>query len=290
MSRCMRLILTVLAIPLLFASCATTTRLKSSALDFLYPQGTPAVPPTDVRLRVPVRVGLAFAPGGGYQSDAFTENQKQELLERIAAAFRNREEIQSVEVIPTSYLSPKGGFENLDRLAAALGIQLAGLVSYDQIRFQESGSSSWTYWTLVGAYVVKGEKNEVRTILDMVVYDIPSRSMLFHASGEDVSAGKSTPAVASREMRKLGEAAFEGAAENLIANLEKALAAFKEQAATGTVRGPGTPGIALYDASGKPLPSGQPDTKGAGALGFGEAVAAALLVGAGLLARRRRSG
>ena len=289
MSRCMRLILTVLAIPLLLTSCATTTRLKSSALDFLYPQGTPAVPPTDVRLRVPVRVGLAFAPGGGYQSDAFTENQKQELLERIAAAFRNREEIQSVEVIPTSYLSPKGGFENLDRLAAALGIQLAGLVSYDQIRFQESGSSSWTYWTLVGAYVVKGEKNEVRTILDMVVYDIPSRSMLFHASGEDASAGKSTPAVASREMRKLGEAAFEGAAENLIANLDKALAAFKEQAAAGTVRGPGTPAIALYDGSGNPLPSGQPDTKGAGALGAGEAAAAALLLGAGLLARRRRS-
>ena len=44
-----------------------------------------------------------------------------------------------MEIIPSSYLSARGGFENLDRLAAALGIHLVGLVSYDQIRFQETG-------------------------------------------------------------------------------------------------------------------------------------------------------
>jgi len=278
----------VLLIPLLFSSCVTTTRLKSSALDFLYPQGTPAIPPAAVELKLPVRVGLAFAPGEGYQSELFSEVQKQELLDRIAAAFRGQEGIQSVEIIPSSYLSARGGFENLDRLAAALGIQLVGLVSYDQIRFQETGRASWAYWTVVGAYLVKGEKNETRTILDAVVYDIRSRAMLFHAAGEHVGTGKSTPVDALREMRKLGEEGFAQATESLIANLETALEGFREQAATGTVRGPGTPAIALYDASGKPLEAGQP-SGGAGALGVVEAVAAALLIGAGLLGRRRRS-
>ena len=288
MSRCMRAVVMALAVPFLFLSCATTIRLKSSALDFLYPQGTPAIPPAAVELKLPVRVGLAFAPGEGYRAELFSEVQKQELLNRIAAAFRGQEGIQSVEVIPSSYLSARGGFENLDRLAAALGIQMIGLVSYDQIRFQETGRSSWAYWTVVGAYLVRGEKNEIRTLLDAVVYDIRSRAMLFHAAGEHRGTGKSTPVDAPRKMRELGEEGFAGATENLITSLETALKGFREQAATGTVRGPGTPAIALYDASGKPLPAGQP-AGGAGALGVVEAVAAALLVGAGLLGRRRRS-
>ncbi len=36
----------------------------------------------------------------------------------------------------------------------------------------------------MGAYVVKGEKNETRTLMDAVVYDIRSRALLFRASGE----------------------------------------------------------------------------------------------------------
>ena len=46
-----------------FAACAVhKTELKSNALDFLYPKGSEAVPPTDVQLKLPVRVGIAFAP------------------------------------------------------------------------------------------------------------------------------------------------------------------------------------------------------------------------------------
>ncbi|MHC4933506.1 MAG: hypothetical protein ACYTGV_15080, partial [Planctomycetota bacterium] len=47
------------------AACVSHRRhQRSSALDFLYPKGTEAVPPTNVRLTVPTRVGIAFAPPG----------------------------------------------------------------------------------------------------------------------------------------------------------------------------------------------------------------------------------
>ena len=38
------------------------------------------------------------------------------------------------------------------------------------------------YWTNVGAYVIPGEKNDTQTMLDAVVYDIPSRKIVINSS------------------------------------------------------------------------------------------------------------
>ncbi|MFQ5891013.1 MAG: rhombotarget lipoprotein [Gemmatimonadota bacterium] len=286
--RCITLTV-VVSLALLTASCATSKRLRTSALDFLYPKGTEAIPPTDVRLTLPVRVGIAFAPSQELEEATFTEVQKQSLLSRIKAAFEGQEGISSVEVIPSSYLSPQGGFENLDRLAVAFGIDLVALVSYDQVQFSESGRGSLAYWTLVGAYFIKGEKNETRTLLDAVVYSIPSRAMLFHATGQSGSRGRSTPFDVPRDLRRDSARGFEQATEDLIANLGEALQAFREQVATGTVRGPGTPEIAVYDPSGEPVRTGG-TRGGAGAHGPSDLVAAAVLLSLGLLARWGRRG
>ena len=161
---------------------------KSSALEFLYPATAAAASePSDVSLNIPLRVGVAFAPGPASTEDPFTEVQKQALLSRIEEAFESKDFVQSIDVIPSHYLSPGGSFANLDRLATAFGIDLIGLVSYDQRQFSETTGKSWTYLTIVGAYVVKGEKNETRTVMDAVIYDIPSRTLLFRAAGSNTS-------------------------------------------------------------------------------------------------------
>jgi len=269
------------------AACVPQQRqIKSNALDFLYPSGREAAPATDVRLTLPVRVGLAFAPSTAGAMDTFTETQKQQLLSRGIDAFRDRAGIGSVQAIPSSFLEPGGGFANLDRIASAFGIDLAVLISYDQFQFSETGRSSWAYWTLIGAYVVKGEKNETRTMMDAVVYDIPSRALLFNASGQNSVRGKSTPVDASRVLRERSEDSFRLATDDLIANLDTALDAFEDQAATGTVRGAGTPAIAMKDAQGRTVTPGQ-GGGGAGSLGpFALILAGAL---AGVAAARRRS-
>lgn len=273
----------VLLAPLLLATLAVAgcgTRasvLRSSALDYLYPKGAEAVPASDVTLSLPARIGLAFAPGqASGAADPFAEGQKQKLLERIAASFRGRRNIGSLVTIPTHYLQPGGSFENLDRLAAAFGVDLMMIVSYDQRQFSDSTNWSWTYLTIVGAFAVQGEKNETVTFLDGVVYDIRSRALLFRAAGESRTGASATPLGTERELRRESEAGFEAAADQLIANLEPALAAFEEQAAKGTVRGPGTPAIKVAPEE--------------GAIAFGPLELAAALGAAALgLARRRRS-
>ncbi|MEE9218723.1 MAG: rhombotarget lipoprotein [Acidobacteriota bacterium] len=266
-----------------------TKRLKTNALEFLYPNGTEAIAPTGVRLNLPVRVGLAFAPASYDRQDIFAETQKQFLLSRIAAAFEDNEAINSVEVIPSGYLSPRGSFDNLDRLSVAFGIDLMALVSYDQIQFSETGRSSWAYWTLVGVYFVKDEKNDTRTLLDAVIYDISSRAMLFHATGQSSSTGKSTPIDVSKDLRERSEAGFEQATDDLIANLGTALDAFEKEASTGLVRGPGTPTIAIYDSSGQQIEA-RKGGNGAGAFGIPELLGVGLLISLGLLSRRRKLG
>jgi rhombotail lipoprotein len=274
-----RCLVAVAVVAILATSCVVNRPLvvKNSALDFLYAGSEAgASPPSDVRLELPLRVGIAFAPSVAGIRDPFTELQKQDLLSRIRDAFDKSEFVQSIEVIPTTYLSLGGGFENLDRLRVAFGVDLIGLVSYDQRQFTESSGSSWTYLTVIGAYLVKGEKNETRTVMDAVIYDIPSRSLLFRAAGSSASASSATPAGISRRLREDSEGGFETATDDLIVNLETALESFKGQVKNGSVRGPGTPAIEVV---------ADPESGGAGAIGGLDLVAALALL---VVARRSR--
>jgi len=268
------------------AGCGGTlppTRRVNSALDFLYPQGTlAAVPASQVVLRLPVRVGLAFAPSRENQMDPITEEQKQRLLARVAAAFREHKAIGNLEVVPTTYLQPGGGFANLEQIRSSLGLDLMVLLSYDQSQFTESTRASWTYLTVVGPLLIEGEKNDTRTVMDAVVYDIRSRALLFRAAGESTVKGHSSPLNVARKRRVFASEGFEKATGDLIASLNTALDQFEEQAKRGTVQGPGTAAIAMYDAQGEQITA----TSGGGALGAPELLAAALL-GLSLLVRRR---
>ena len=275
----------LLAAVIVLSGCAARSiEIRSNALDFLYPKGAPAAPAGDVTLTIPVRVGLAFPPAIAAPSAGFTEDRKQELLERIAASFRGRKEIASVQTIPTTYLKPGGGFEDLDRVAAAFGIDLVALVSYDQVQFSGSSSASLAYWTLVGAYIVKGEKNETRTMLDAAVFDIKSRALLFNAQGGSGETGSSTPVNVENALRERSDRGFSEATDDLIRNLNAGLDAFVEQAASGTIRGPGTPAISMVDEQGRPIVPGGGEE--GGAVGIAGIAAALMLAAAAAAARR----
>lgn len=265
------------------------SRRVNSALDFLYPQGvTAAEPASAVILNLPVRVGLAFSPNRSNQPDPITEEQKQRLLARVAAAFKEHEAIGHLEVVPAIYLRAGGGFDNLEQIRKSLGLDLMVLLSYDQSQFTESTRASWTYLTVVGPLLIEGEKNDTRTVMDAVVYDIRSRALLFRAAGESTVKGSSSPLNVTRKRRTFASEGFEKATPSLIASLNSALARFEEQAKNGTVQGPGTPAIALYNAQGERITAGG-GGKGGGALGIPELLAAVLL-GASLTIRRRSAG
>jgi rhombotail lipoprotein len=210
------------------------TEKSSSVVDYLYPrQQEPLVTPGVPVLRLPLRVGLAFVPSGGPRGSQarhdFSEQQKNELLARVADQFREHKFIQSIEIIPTTYLRPGGGFENLDQVRSLLGLDVVALVAYDQLQFTDQNKLSLAYWTIVGAYLIKGNRNDTHTLLEAVVYDIPSRKLLFRAPGANQIGASSTVVEVDQRLRQDSTRSFDLAANDLIANLKKELAAFQER-------------------------------------------------------------
>ena len=208
-------------------------RQNASVVNFLYPDGTdvvvqPAVP----TLNLPIDVGVAFVPASRqerYYVPDISEERKTSLLRDVAREFQPYKFVRKIEVIPTSYLRPGGSFANLDQVARMFGVQVIALVSYDQVQFTDEDFTSFAYWTIVGAYVVEGEKNDTQTLLDAVVYDVASRQMLFRAPGVSRIQARSTPVNLAEELRDDADSGFRLAATNLAANLKTELAHFQER-------------------------------------------------------------
>ena len=203
---------------------------SASVVDFLYADAAaPAVTAATPVLHLPLRVGIAFVPSRGMANHALTQIRQRDMLQRVADHFKQYDVVKSIEVIPSDYLRPRGGFANLDQIRTLYGVDVIALVSYDQVQFTDEGILSLTYWTIVGAYVIPGEKNDTQTLLDTVVMDIPSRKMLFRAPGTDHVSGRSTLVNASEQLRTDSASSFDAAGLKMIENLDQELARFREK-------------------------------------------------------------
>jgi rhombotail lipoprotein len=198
-------------------------------VDYLYPAGEAPPPPSDAlpQLALPVKAGLAFVPARG--QGALTEAQRQELLMKTRAAFLDRDFIGSIEVIPETYLDTGRGFETLDSVARLYGLDVIALVSYDQVAFVDDRKSSFLYWTIIGAYVVKGSEHEVQTFVDTAVFDMGTHQLLFRAAGTDRLDKKSTLVDVPEARREATQRSFEKAMADMTVNLDRELDVFKER-------------------------------------------------------------
>jgi rhombotail lipoprotein len=229
-----------LAVTLFIAGCTSLFQdvggrqrqgVSGSLVDFLYPKGE-VPPPQDTvvpRLDLPVRVGLAFVPARDPSAPGLSEASKNELLGRVKAAFADREFIRDITVIPDTYLRGRSGFESIDQVARLYGLDVVTLVSYDQVTHSEDTRWSILYWTIVGAYVVKGSKNDVQTFVDAAVFDVKTRKLLFRAPGIDRVESTSTLINSPEETRKARERSFTNAMADMTGNLGKELEAFRER-------------------------------------------------------------
>jgi rhombotail lipoprotein len=203
---------------------------SSSVVQYLYPDQTehietPGIP----RLALPLKVGVAFVPENTGRNQTLTERDKMELMNEVSKNFRKYDFVKSIELIPSAYLREKGSFANLDQLHTMYGVDVVTLLSYDQTQFTDEGLASITYWTLIGAYIIPGEKNDTHTMVDASVYDIKSRKMLFRAPGINHIKSKATPINLSEQLRIDSLKSFKEASKDLVTNLEMQLDLFKEQ-------------------------------------------------------------
>ena len=234
-------------------ACATgggPARRSSSVVEFL--AATPADSgPRATRkptLRLPLRVGLAFVPssrptgGQDYRvsDDVFGARDRLVLMDRVRTHFASRPWVGSIELVPDQYLELRGGFTNLDQLRRMLGVDVVALLSYDQVQFTDDTRLSLTYLTVAGAYLVNGQKNDTRTMLDAAVFDVESRRLLFRAAGESHVRGGATAVNARQKRRDDSRRGFTEAADDLVTKLDAELERFANR-----VRDPGADVIVI---------------------------------------------
>ena len=211
---------------------APQKRSAASAMEYLYPgkaTEAQAVVASTVQLNVPVRVGIAFAPSANWDHTALPEAERLRLLDRVKEAFRERPYIGSIEVIPAGYLQPKGGFTNLESAARMFNVDVVALLSYDQVQFNDVNRLSLLYWTIVGAYLVKGDQYDIHTLIDASVFDVRSHQLLFRAPGASQIKGSATLAGFSETARQARLDGFSQALAALIPQLGKELDGFRER-------------------------------------------------------------
>ncbi|HZJ92716.1 MAG TPA: rhombotarget lipoprotein [Thiopseudomonas sp.] len=202
---------------------------SSSLVDYLYPEGQ--VPPkyeeTVPHLRLPLTVGLAFVPSEKNSAYSLPEAKKMQLLEQVKQKFSGLDYVRDINIIPDTYMRSTKGFEGVDQIARLYGLDIMALVSYDQVAVSSETKSSLLYWTIVGAYFIKGNQNQVTTFVDTAVFDVNSRKMLLRAPGVSEAKRSSTLVEVDQVNRAARGEGFELAMADMSTNLSVELDRFK---------------------------------------------------------------
>lgn len=212
---------------------------SSSLVDYLYPEGEKPPPPTGriPQLQLPLKIGLAFVPAGYGNSQGLSEAERMKMLNDVKTAFSGRDFIEEIAVIPEAYMRTGRGFTALEQTARLYDLDVMALVSYDQVAYTSEKTSSLLYWTIVGAYVVKGNQNDAQTFVDTAVFDIATRKLLFRAPGVSEVQSSTTLVDQEQDMRVTQRKGFEQAMADMTKNLDAELGRFKERIRTdGSVK------------------------------------------------------
>jgi len=150
-------------------------------------------------------------------------------MEQIKAAFAQRDYIKEIVLIPSTYLNGGKGFQTLDQVARLHGVEVMALVSYDQVSNLTDTKAALLYWTIAGAYIIKGNKNEVQTFVDTEVFDMGTHKLLFRAPGISRVSDTTTLVDAQANVSKNSGKGFELAVADMNINLAAELDRFKER-------------------------------------------------------------
>jgi rhombotail lipoprotein len=241
--------------------CRSGSSSSSSLVEFLYPnKNEPPEHDTVPELHLPLRVGLAFLPSHG--EAALDAAHQAELLERIKQRFKTRHFVNEIVLIPDYYLAGRRGFEGLQGVQRLYGVDLMALVSYDQTLHEDNNQWSLGYFTIVGAFVLNGDRHDLSTLVDLAVVDPGSRSLVLRAGGWDVRHGSSTLINEDRDSRDASIESFGAATNQMIDHFDAELTRFEAEVRSGNAN------VRIVNKSNSATGSPTQGHGGGGALGW----------------------
>ena len=224
----------IVLVLLLFTGCSTfgpqRRHFRSNLVDYLYPSGMPSRSHAAARLQLPLKIGIAFVPS---QQGTLDPQSEQRLADIVRKGFAGRDWVGQITTIPSSYLEMRGGFDNLEQVARLMDVDVVALVSVDQIQYSDPTMLSLLYISIVGEYVLPGDRNDTRTLIDVAVVDVNSHSFLLRAPGTSRIGGMATPVEGERVLRKKSDEGLRLAMVDLTRNLDTEVASFKASVASG---------------------------------------------------------
>src|SRR5258708_15197570 len=123
---------TLLLLPLLvsFGGCASwyssrQIHRRSSLLEYLAPHGVISHRGA-ARLQLPLKIGIAFVPTPGAPLGAESEER---LLQIVAKSFTGRDWVGAIRTIPSDYLDPGCGYDDLQQVASPMDVADAASAS-----------------------------------------------------------------------------------------------------------------------------------------------------------------
>ena len=182
---------------------------SSSLASFLYPRKQQKVTQAKqiLQITLPAKIGLAFLPSENWRGKTLDSSTEYELLNKVKVRFSKYRFIDSIKVIPSTYIQHRSlqngkGFDTLSQVARLHNVDLIALVSYDQLTRSQYNNASLLYWTIVGAYIIPGNENTIQTFVDTAVFDVRSRQLLLRAPGISKLRKRSTAIDVDRVVTK----------------------------------------------------------------------------------------
>lgn len=240
-----KIALLLLAVGFVVAGCSYSRQYqrRSNVMSYLYPDANaaPAPDPGGARLQLPLKIGIAFVPPdqvartpmqGDWRS-IFPPDKERELLEVVRRSFAGRDWVGHIEIVPSSYLTPGGGFTNLEQVGRMFNVDVVALASVDQVQNSDPSEISFLYLSIIGAYVLPLDTNETRTMIDVAAFHVPTRTFLLRAPGLSQNRGRSTAVTVAESLREASDEGFEQAMKDVAKNLDAEVERFRSQVATG---------------------------------------------------------
>ena len=241
--------LALAGVTLLLVGCGkpnTTIQRQSSLMGYLSPAADKATAPESqgpARVRLPLVMGVAFLPSNSSHATSFwtgggdtvflPPESERRMAEQFKVGLAGRPWIGSLRMIPSSDLAGNVGGQGLERVAALNHVEAIILIAVNQVQVSHPKASSLAYWTGVGGYVVRGDKNDTSTLVDAGVYHVASRNLLFRADATSLVQGSSSWNKRDQRLQENSLVGLSRAMEDLVVNLDQAAAAFQQDVALG---------------------------------------------------------